>query len=395
MKTPTLLLIGDAGLREEIEQALPGATSDRVAVHHAKDFREGLELARAREPEVVCADFGSHAPTVRAIARELADVVPAAFVTAVYERGSFGSADEESAFLIESLRGRVHDFLRRPVASSDLREVLERLQTWEPRPLSGTERGWVVSFVSNKGGVGKSTLATNVACSLASRHPDEVLLVDASLQLGVCHTLLDLAPPASLLDVVRERDRLDAALLQRLAVRHACGVRLLAAPQDAMEASDVDDESLARILSLARRTFRFVVVDTFPLLDSTVMAVLDASDVGYVVFQGTVPDVIGTGRFLGVLDRLGIAARRRRVVLNRNYPNHPGRLSTADVEGRLGEPVAHVLPYRRGVLVAQSAGEPYALTLPGRFGYGPALRRLAGEIEEEAGIRIREGEESR
>jgi len=381
VKTPSLLLIGDAGLREEMEQALPGATSDRIAVHYAKDFREGLELARTREPEIVCADFGSHAPTVRAITGELADVVPSAFITAVYERGGFGSGDEESAFLIEALRGRVHDFLRRPVASSDLREILERVESAPPGPVRDRKRGWVVSFVSNKGGVGKSTLATNVAASLGRRHPDEVVLIDASLQLGVCHTLLDMSPPATLLDAVRERDRLDDALLQRLAVRHPCGVRLLAAPQDAMEASDVDDESLARILSLARRVFRFVVVDTFPLLDSTVMTVLDASDLGYVVLQGTVPDVIGTGRFLGVLDRLGVAASRRRVVLNRNYPNHPGRLSTADVEDRLGEPVAHVLPYRRGVLVAQSAGEPYALTLSGRFGYGPALRRLAAEIE--------------
>ncbi len=391
MKTPSLLVIGDAGLRDEIEQALPGATSVRVVVHHAKDFREGLELARVREPEVICADFGSDAGTLRAIAGELAETAPMAFLTAAYERERFGSGDEESAFLIESLRGRVHDFLRRPVASSDLREILERLDN-EPRgTVHVAERGWVVSFVSNKGGVGKSTLATNLACSLARRHPDQVLLVDASLQLGVCQTLLDLTPPATILDAVRERERLDGPLLQRLAVRHACGLRLLAAPQDAMEASDVDDESLARILNLARRRFRFVIVDTFPLLDATVMTVLDASDLAYVVLQGTVPDVIGTAHFLSVLERLGVASTRRRIVLNRNYPNHPGRLSTADVEERLGEPVAHVLPYRRGLLVAQSAGEPYALSVTSRFGYGPALRGLTDEVEGSAAARA-EGE---
>ena len=53
----------------------------------------------------------------------------------------------------------------------------------------------------------------------------------------------------------------------------------------------------------------------------------------------------------------------------------------ADVEERLGEPVAHVLPYRRGLLVAQSTGEPYALSVTSRFGYGPALRRLVDEVE--------------
>jgi len=385
VRTPSLLVIGDAGLREEIAQALPGATSARVAIHHAKDFREGLELARFREPDVVCADLGSHAATVRAIAGELADAAPAAFVAAVYDRDQFASGDEESTFLIESLRGRVHDLLRRPVGSSDLREILERPETERRGPGGRAQSGWVVGFVSNKGGVGKSTLATNVACHLARRHPDAVLLIDASLQLGVCRTLLDLAPPATIVDAVRERDRLDGALLERLAVRHACGLRLLAAPQDAMEASEVDDESLVRILNLARRRFRFTIVDTFPLLDATVMTILDALDWSYVVLQGTVPDVIGTAHFLGVLDRLGVTGPRRRVVLNRNYPNHPGRLATADVEERLGEPVAHVLPYRRGLLVAQSAGEPYALSVQSRFGYGPALRRLAEEIERAGG----------
>jgi len=197
----------------------------------------------------------------------------------------------------------------------------------------------------------------------------------------VCRTLLDLEPSATILDAVRERDRLDGALLGRLAARHGCGVRLLAAPEDAMEASDVDDESLARILNLARRSFRFVVIDTFPLLDSTVMTILDASDLAYVVLQGTVPDVIGTARYLGVLDRLGMTTLRRRVILNRNYPRHAGRLSLGDIERRLGEPVAHSFPYRKGLLVAQNAGEPYALGPGGRIGYGSALRRLADEIE--------------
>ncbi len=384
MRTPSVLVIGDEGLRAEIEQALQTASSSRIALHHAKDFREGLERIRVREPDVVCADFGVHGPTLRSIAAEVAETAPNAFITAVYHRDGFDSGDEESAFLIEALRGRVHDFLRRPVASADLREVLERLENEARAPVESTRRGWVVSFVSNKGGVGKSTLATNVACALAQRYPDEVLLIDASLQLGVCQTLLDLDPPATIIDAVRERDRLDGALLQRLAARHGCGLRLLAAPQDAMEASDVDDESLARILNLARRRFRFTIVDTFPLLDATVMTILDASDLAYVVLQGTVPDVIGTAHFLSVLDRIGVSPQRRSIVLNRNYPNHPGRLSTADVEDRLGVPVTHALPYRKGLLVAQSAGRPYALSLAGRFGYAPALRGLVDEIADAA-----------
>ena len=75
------------------------------------------------------------------------------------------------------------------------------------------------SFLSNKGGVGKSTLAVNVATALALKHPDDVLLIDTSLQIGSCAMLLDIKPTTSIVDAVRERDRLDETLLRHLTLR--------------------------------------------------------------------------------------------------------------------------------------------------------------------------------
>src|SRR5262249_29585563 len=155
--------------------------------------------------------------------------------------------------IIELLRADVQDFLRRPLSATELRAVFDRLFA-RPAAAPSGDRGRVVSFVSNKGGVGKSTLAVNVACGLALRHPDEVLLIDTSLQIGTCAVMLDLKPSASIVDAVRERDRLDATLLRNLTLKHGTGLRLLAAPADALEASEVDDAALARVLNLARRS---------------------------------------------------------------------------------------------------------------------------------------------
>ena len=161
--------------------------------------------------------------------------------------------------------------------------------------------GRVVCFVSNKGGVGKSTTAVNAACGLALRHPGRVLLVDASLQMGVGASLLDLTPATSLLDVVREADRLDEILLRQLAAPHSSGLHLLAAPDDAVAASEIDDEIISRLVTLARRTYDFVIVDTFPMLDRAMVAVLDHSDRAYVVLENVVPTVLGGVKFLQVL----------------------------------------------------------------------------------------------
>ena len=284
----------------------------------------------------------------------------------------------ESTIFIQAIRGGVKDFLRRPVSSSELAELLRRIQR---SPVRETGRlGRIVSFVSNKGGVGKSTMAVNAACGLAVRHPQRVLLVDASLQMGVCASLLDLTATTSLSDVVREKDRLDETLIRQLAMPHSSGLHLLAAPADAVEAGDIDDEVMSRILTLARHTYDFVIVDTFPMLDRAIVAVLDLSDRAYVVVENVVPTVLGAVKLVEVLRSLGLSNERQRVVLNR-YTTLPGSVNPADVANRLGHAVDHVIPFDKGIVVAANTGEPYVLRPSRFFGCGRQLRRLVDDID--------------
>jgi hypothetical protein len=87
--------------------------------------------------------------------------------------------------------------------------------------------------------------------------------------MGVCAPLLDLQPPATLTDAVKERDRLDETLIRKLATPHRCGLDLLAVPANAVEAARVDDEVMARILTRARRACGYVAR---PRLDAGVPA---------------------------------------------------------------------------------------------------------------------------
>jgi pilus assembly protein CpaE len=173
--------------------------------------------------------------------------------------------------------------------------------------------------------------------------------------------MLDLKPPATILDAARERERLDETLLRGLTVTHESGLRLLAAPADALEAADVSDEAIASILNLARRSFQYVLVDTFPLLDSVVMTTLDMSDLVFVVLQSTAPTVAGVARLLPVLTNLGFPPARQRIVVNRNHKRFLGSLTTGDIEARLERAVDHTVPYEPRALVAMNSGRPYIL----------------------------------
>jgi len=363
-----LVISADPTLVDECRSAVNALAERRAILYAAQSLREGLDIARDRQPEFVIVEIDQNVRELAAFARQLHETVPGAHVAGAFQPQRFAHGDAESTVLIELLRADVRDFLRRPISPTELRDVIERLS--EPRAGVRREaRGRVVSFVSNKGGVGKSTLSVNVACALAREHPGDVLLVDTSLQLGVCALLLDITPTTTLVDAVRERERLDETLLRGLTLPHESGVRLLAAPADALEAADVGDEAIARVLHLARRTFKVVVVDTFPLLDSVVMAILDASDLVFVLLQATAPSVAGAMRLLPVLEGLGFPPARQRVLLNRNHKRFLGDLGTPDIEGRLGRPVDHVVPYERQVLVSMNTGKPYILRAPrwGRF----------------------------
>ena len=380
-KTVHILVVGsDPSLPSEFESALAQVPNWRPVPTFAATTEQALEIAVSRRPQVICLELGRDPGDSAAFARELHRALPECVVAALYRRDMQGGSEPESSVIIELLRARVQDFLRRPLASTELRDLLDRALL--PRAAGQAAPGKVITFTSNKGGVGKSTLSVNTACELAIRHPGRVLLIDASLQLGICAMMLGQVPETSILDAVRERGRLDETLLRRLTVAHPCGLHLLAAPADALQASEVDDQSVARIINLARRSFDYVVVDTFPMLDGVVMAALDLSDLGFIVLQGTSPCVVGTARLLPVLDSIGFSRERTRIVVNENYRSFAGNIPLRDIESRLGRPIDYAIPYQKRILSSMNTGEPYILRAFKWMGFGRAVKELADEIEQ-------------
>jgi pilus assembly protein CpaE len=348
--------------REELEHAARGLGGVTLVLHHVTDFLRAVESARSRQPQFIFLELTDDLPRVHRTSRELRAVAPESTLIGIYRPDSFATEVWEQAahgaVFVECVREGLRDFLRRPVSANDLRQLLER--NLVPHAGGPARLGKVVSFLSNKGGVGKSTLATNTACALARRGANGVLLVDCSLQMGVCATLLDLIPRTTIVDALHERDRLDETLVRELATPHASGVDLLAAPPDAVSAAGVDDELLSQVITMARRTYEYVVVDTFPLFDRLVISILDLSDRAYVVLENVVPTILSAAKLLQLLDQMQFPADRMRLIVNR-FSTIAGNPSIADVADQLGRPVDHVLPLDSRVVTAANVGRPFAL----------------------------------
>ena len=360
-KNLRVLIVGtDPVLEEEFRSALSRIPDRKGSVYAVETYREALEAARRRQPNLILIEIDRATSEITTLSRDLQGLVPDAAIAAAFAPDRLDRGQSEGATVIELLRAYVRDFLRRPLSATELRGLIDRLFTG--RSAAGTgAHGRVAAFLSNKGGIGKSTLAVNVACALALRHPDEVLLIDTSLQIGTCAMMLDLKPTTSIVDAIRERDRLDKTLLRHLTLRHGSGLRLLAAPADALEASEVNDEAIARIVNLARRSFEYVIIDTFPILDSVLMTILDVADLDFVVVQGMAPAVAAIARFLPVIEGLGVPQSRQRLVLNYNYKPFLGNLQPVDIADRLQRTLDYVVPYERRVLTSMNTGSPHIL----------------------------------
>ena len=372
----TLVLTRDPGLEAEIE-ALSEELAEEVnlVLRFENDERRAQTRAMERRVDLLFIELDQDPAALVRFAEDLRQADHPPVIVAVYRPQGFDDDALSSRFL-GLMRAGVRDFLNRPLSTTDVRELIRReLPAASPSP---TSVGRVVSFVGSKGGVGKSTTSINTAVLLARK--GSTLIVDASLQHGVACDLLGLAPGTNLAEAAQEVDRLDASLLANLCARHSSGVDVLAAPPNAIEAAAVDETVIARVIAVARRAYDFVVVDTFPLLDSVTLAILDMSDVTFVVLNDSLPTVTGSAELLQVLDRVGVDRSRTRVILNRT---HPGRgPAPEDIATRLDRTIDHVVPFASRVLSAANNGKPMAAGM-GRIGrWGRAVAGIAKDASE-------------
>ncbi len=374
-----LIVNSDTSLREEFEAALENTKDLNFSILEALSPHQGIEIARIRNPDLVCIAMDSSGRELEQFAQELRLHSPNTTICAAYRVEAISPGFSESSAIISGVRAGVSDFLRRPLSSQEVGQLIDRVSHQGLIPTS-TERGFVVSISSTKGGVGKSTVAVNTACNLAKQAPGKVLLIDGSLQLGVCAGMLDLEPSTTIADAVQELERLDPTLLRELTLHHSSGLHLLAAPKSPLASTEITDEAIARILTIARKAYDYIVVDTFPLLESVVLTILDLSDLAYLVFQGTVPCVLGHLAYLQSLNDIGIDPSRQRIVLNRNHAGFSGELSASDITTKLKRKIDHLIPYQKRILTSMNSGEPYVLQSGKIFGFGKALKRIADEI---------------
>ncbi len=235
----------------------------------------------------------------------------------------------------------------------------------------------VTTIFGTKGGVGKSTVASNVAVALAQEYKMRTILLDLDLQFGDIAIMLQLPPEQTMYDAVQDFSDLDAEMLKGFLVKHESGVEALLAPIQPEEAESIGVEQVTRIISLLRQLADFVVIDTPASFSDIVLAALDSSDQIYPVATMDVPSIKNTRISVQKLEQLGLTDRTMGLVLNR--AGTKVGLETTDVCKAVGCNVIASVPSDRLVPRAVNRGVPVVTDVP-RSAVSRSLVKLACEI---------------
>lgn len=162
----------------------------------------------------------------------------------------------------------------------------------------------IIAFFSPKGGVGKTTLATNVACALAKLNK-KVALIDLNLQFGDVGVFLDIPKGDTIADMVEEHS-FELATIKSYLIRHISGVMVMLSSSSPEYAELIRSEHVEAILSTLRSEFDYIVIDTGTTLSDCVISAFELADTIYFTVNEDIASLHDTKRSIKVLEALNL-----------------------------------------------------------------------------------------
>lgn len=356
-----VIISGQLAFRQQVQAACLRMESIIVSIRTAESMGQGLEMATQFEAELVFLDLTRNIE---------AGILTLEQMAAVSNRIVAISIDKLSTeVMARAMRAGAREILAQPVQDEEVFNIIEKasLLDGSAKSVQASRNGKVLMCFSSKGGVGKTTLACNIAVALQERYGEgSVALIDANTQAPNVAPMLDLRPQRWLRDAVLEYKRLDNQLLNELMTVHEpTGLHVLAHSSDDPLGLDFSEDQLSKILLVSKGSYQWTIVDTFPLLSSLNLSLMDLSDEILLVTEAVVPALRSARYNLEMLQKAGYGENRIRVVLNR-YTDFQGNVKPELVSEALGWPIDIIIPYDNHATIATNTGRALIQMFPER-----------------------------
>jgi pilus assembly protein CpaE len=291
---------------------------------------------RKSSPTMVLVEVGRGLEDHISFIEETRHIVPGSTFLA------FGD-NPDSDIVIQAVNAGVKYFVKEPFDVASMRRLVDRVWTEERFERERKpEDGKVLTVFSNKGGLGKTTVATNLAVSLSLNCKKSVALIDLDLQFGDISIFLDLHPTFTISDLVSRIRELDHELIRSSLIRHETGVHALTEPKLAEESDLITPDHVNKIVETMRTLFDFVIIDTTHSFDDVIIEAMEISDSILLISVLDLPTIRNTQRCLEIFQRLNFPEEKIKIIVNRFMSE--GEVDPVRFESALKFPVFWKIP---------------------------------------------------
>ncbi|HEX3599647.1 MAG TPA: AAA family ATPase, partial [Lacipirellulaceae bacterium] len=228
------------------------------------------------------------------------------------------STSTDGNLILSAMRAGAKEFLTQPLKPEDLSSALQRISRQRTGSAGAASRGCsIIAVTGATGGVGSTSLAVNLGCSLAANEQNSVVLLDLDLCLGDADVFLDTIPEYTLSDVAQNISRLDLTLLKRSLTKHDTGLYLLPRPVQLEDARHITADELARVLGLLKASFTHVIIDTSKSFNELDMHALTEAETVLLVTQLDLPCLRNVVRLMMSFKETNKFDEKVKIIVNR------------------------------------------------------------------------------
>ncbi|MEM6312689.1 MAG: AAA family ATPase [Planctomycetota bacterium] len=273
--------------------------------------------------------------------------------------------------LMDAMSHGFREFIPLPIQEAKFGASLERVA----KVHNIGRQGKIIQVIPTIGGCGSTTIACNVAASLAET--GKTCLVDMDLVRGGCASAFDAEPRYNLSDVMDNAQQVDPQVLDRaLWVHEASGLNILPRPDLPEDTQRINQAGINKLMNLLGRMFDYTVIDSVMSIDPVYATTIQMADLNVIVMQLNVPSARNAERFVGTLRRMGVESSKIKVVVNR-YVKKGWDINPREVEKALGLEIAWMVPNDfKNAIAAINYGEPVVIRTP-RSEIAQSLRQFA------------------
>ncbi|MCH7698421.1 MAG: AAA family ATPase [Chloroflexi bacterium] len=357
------IIVVDPDIDSRTDTAHMLEASDLTVIAESDYGIAAVAVAKESPPDVFLVSMEE--PVARAL-QTIEMITSAAPQAATIVASSLADAGSVRRAMVAGAR----DYLIKPLKPEDVTRAVYGVLEQEERKrqqaggelAEPTGRGMVITIFGAKGGIGKTTIATNLATALARMTNSNVVLVDMDTRFGDVAIMMDVAVEHSIADLGRRVDELDRETIKDALTSHHTGVSILPAPLHPTEWRNLTPDHITKIVNLLAQGHDYVVIDTPGTFNEIIAATLELGDIILLMTSMDIASIKDTALALEMLRAAEVSEDKVKLIINHSTSSNS--LREEDVERVLEYEVTWRIPHDYHVANSNQLGIPIVIAKP-------------------------------